>query len=260
MADKKSKEEKKQAGEEKKQQKKAAKEKKKADKAAAKKEKKAAKDQQSPPAEQGTEAAEQKKAGFLKRLTSFFSLKKMAVTLLILLAVGASAYTVYYFYFTGNDKAAAYRDTVLENVDLPDEMLEFTFHQMPKLYDALKTYNRYSAMINSEIERIKAIGEQYPDQKEIVSDQTEEWTDRKEEMDKVYNDIENQIKDLYVLFHVNREKGENRITDTKEELYADAEESLSEMEPYADKLSTRHEKKPGGLFSGITRKIKNLFK
>ena len=259
MADKKSIEEKKQAREEKKKQKQAAKEKKKADKAASKKEKKAAKDQQPSPAEQETEAAGKQKTGFLKRLAAVFSLKKIAVTLLILLAVGASAYTVYYFYFTGNDKTATYRKTVLENVELPDEMLEFTFYRMPELYDALKTYNRYSTLINAEIERIRAIGKQYPDQDTIVSDQVEEWTERKEDMDNVYEEIENEIKALYVLFHVNKEKGEKRITDTKMELHKDAKEILDQMEPYADKLSRRHEKKPSGLISGITNKIKNLF-
>lgn len=260
MADKKSKGEKKQAKEEKKKEKKAAKEKKKADKTAAKKDKKAAKDQKSPPAAQGAETAEKKKASFLKRLVSVLALKKIAVTLLILLAVGGSAYTVYYFYFTDNDKAATYRQTVLANVDLPDEMLEFTFYQMPDLYGGLKTYNRYSSLINSEIERIREIGKQYPDRERIVSDRVEEWTDRKEEMDKVYGDIESEIKDLYVLFQVNREQGENRIIDTKEDLYANADKILNRMKPYVQKLSRRHDKKPGGLLSRITHKIKNLFK
>jgi len=260
MADKKSKEEKKQAKEEKKKQKQAAKEKKKTDKAADKKEKKAAKDQDSPPAEQGTEPAEKKKAGLLKRVTSVFSLKKIAVTLLILLAVGASAYTVYHFYFKGDDKASTYRKSVLENVDIPDEMLEFTFHQMPRLYDALKTYDRYSAMINAEIERIRTIGNQYPEQEDIVSDQVETWTDRKEDMDEVYDEIENEIKELYVLFHVNQEKGETQITDTKEDLYTQADNILKQMEPYVQKLSSRKEKKPAGLISNLIYKVKNIFK
>jgi hypothetical protein len=139
-------------------------------------------------------------------------------------------------------------------------MLEFTFHQMPKLYDALKTYDRYSTLINAEMERVRTIGNQYPEQEDIVSDQVETWTDRKEDMDEVYDEIENEIKELYVLFHVNQEKGKTQITDTKEALYTEADNTLKQMEPYVQKLSRREEKKPAGLIANLIYKVKNIFK
>ncbi len=251
MAEKKTREEKKQAKEDKKKQKQAAKEKKKAAGAG--------KSEESSSPDQSKAEAKEGKPGILKRLTASLGIRKIVPILLILLAVGAASFTVYHFYFSSDNGTLKYRETAFENVDLPPEMLKFSFRHMKKLYDHLETYNRYISLIDAEMERIKKIGSRYPDQEKIVSDRQEEWTGRKEDLKKVYEDIEDEIKDLYVLFHVNRDQGKKRITDTKEKLVSKAANVLKEMEPHMQKLANRHDQAPDGVISGTIQKIKNIF-
>jgi len=104
-----------------------------------------------------------KKKIFSKKL---FSKKLIFIIFLVLIAVGASGFLVYNIYFTTNDpfdETAKYKKIELEHINLPEEMIVFTFTYFRKVYLSMIDFNKEINLLDEEIQRIEAVAKNYPE-------------------------------------------------------------------------------------------------
>ncbi len=201
--------------------------------------------------------SKKKKKSFLKKLP----IKLIFIIMLVLIAVGASGYVVYSMYFTSDDPLdpdAKYKAVELEHINLPVEMMEFTFKNFRQLYISMIDVNKEINLLNSEIDRIDAIAKKYPDQKKIADKEKKIWEKVKKTLEKTIIKIETPIKKLYVLVSVNREQGMAQIEEKRDELREIALNALKSANEKTLKLKPK-DKVPAGFIKGNIYKLKKKF-
>lgn len=188
-------------------------------------------------------------------------IKMIIIILLVLVCIGASGFVVYTLYFSSAAKekqAATYKKIELKHVALPQEILEFSFYRLPDLYAALITYNNEIILLNQEIERIDAIGTQYPDQKKIADKEKKTWEKTKAGLEKSFLKILKPVKEIYVLFRVNNDQGLVQINEKSPELAKAANDALKPVQEMTGNLKST-ETIPDGFIKGTFYKLKKKF-
>lgn len=217
-------------------------------------EKKKGKDKPEAPEESGKKDPEKKKRKWPSK-------KMLFMLLLVLIAVGASSYLVYYMYFTPKDpgvQKATYKKIVLAHTNLPEEMLRFSFDYFPDLYVLFISFNHQMDLIDREIARIEAVAQKYPDQAKIAEKEKNVWEKAKNALQKSFLKIEAPVKDTYVLFQVNREQGLAQIDAKKAELAELAKTALEPAQELTQKINSQGET-PQGFIKGTIYKLKKKF-
>jgi len=189
------------------------------------------------------------------------SKKLIIIILLVLIAVGASSYVVYNLYFTPkgpNSQNATYEKLELKHINLPEEMIRFTFDYFPDLYVALIIYNSEMNLFDQEITRIDTIAQKYPDQKKIADKEKKTWEKAKNTLQKAFLKIEKSIKATYVLFRVNKDQGLTQIEEKSKELTELAQSALTPAQELTQKLKL-NKAVPKGLIKGTIYKLKKKF-
>ncbi|WP_139786644.1 hypothetical protein [Desulfamplus magnetovallimortis] len=188
----------------------------------------------------------------------FFTIKKMIFILMLLAAVAIAGFVVYRIYFKKADTATAgYAQQELVNITLPEEILRFSYDFMPAIYDSLRTFNSEVILLENEIERIKAIAEQYPDQKKIAEKEIKIWEKEKDKMKKAYEKIETKVEALYVSYRVNQDAGLQLVDEQKAEIAQSAQDALTGSLALTERLKTvAPEVIPEGFVKGNIYKIK----
>ncbi|MCD4719623.1 MAG: hypothetical protein K8S13_07140 [Desulfobacula sp.] len=189
------------------------------------------------------------------------SKKLIFIALLILIAVGASSYIVYTLYFTpkdSNPQNATYKKLELKHINLPEEMLRFSFDYFPDLYVALILFNSEMTLFDKEIARIDAIAQKYPDQKKIADKEKKTWGKAKNTLQKAFLKIEKSVKTTYVLFRVNKEQGLTQIEAKSKELTELAQSALAPARELTQKLKS-NKAIPKGFIKGNIDKLKKKF-
>ncbi|MCK5163101.1 MAG: hypothetical protein KAQ72_05265 [Desulfobacula sp.] len=196
-----------------------------------------------------------------KKKKKRFSKKLMVIVLLVLIAVGASSFIVYTLYFTPKDPKAQkekYEKIELGHINLPEEMLRFSFNHFPDLYIAMITFDEQMNLFNSEIARIEDIAQKYPDQKKIADKEKKAWEKAKNALQKAFLKIEKPVKETYVLFRVNKEQGLTQIEAKNKELTELAQGALAPAQELTQNLKSNN-KVPKGLIKGNIYKLKKKF-
>jgi hypothetical protein len=190
---------------------------------------------------------------------SSLSIKKLILFSVVSLIIIGSGFAVYKKFFSNSDDPIVYKSVLLKNVNLPDEMLEFSFNQINDLYYAFATYNLRIFLINKEINRINKVGETYPDQNKIADKEKKDWIKAKEKVEKAFIKIERGMKELYVLHNVNKEEGIKKVEEKSAELILQANEALKTLDPYIEKIKVNKKEEPQGFINKTMYKIKNIF-
>jgi len=205
------------------------------------------------------DASDKKTPG--KKKKKLFSKKRLFVILLVLIAVGASSYIVYTLYFGSENSTsqnAVYEKIALNHINLPEEMLEFSFNYFSDLYAAMITFNSEINLFDNEIARIDAIAQTYPDQKKIADKEKKVWEKAKKGLQKVFLKIEKPVKETYVLFRVNQEQGLFQIEAKNKELVELAQSALTAAQELTQKLKS-NDSIPQGFIKGNIYKLKKKF-
>ncbi len=196
-----------------------------------------------------------------KKKKKQFSKKLLLIIFLVLIAVGASGFIVYTIYFTSTDPLdpdTKYETMDLEHINLPMEMMEFTFTHFRELYISMIAFNKEINLLNWEIERIDAIAKKYPDQKKIADKEKKVWEKIRKILEKTIVKIETPIKKIYVLFSVNREQGMEQIEVKKSELNELAITALKSADEKTLKLKTK-DKIPQSFIKKNIYRLKKKF-
>ncbi|MCG8615373.1 MAG: hypothetical protein MI802_04095 [Desulfobacterales bacterium] len=189
-----------------------------------------------------------------------FSIKKLIFILLILGALGGAGFFVYTLWFKAPEpEVRQYRQVALEHVNLPPEMLKFSFDQFPALYDALLAFNKEVQRFDREIARIEAIGAKYPEQKKIADNQKKVWDKGKNTLLKEFAKLEKPVKETYVLYQVNPAQGREQINARTKDLTSAAQAAVQAAQEQTKELGELPDATPEGLIQETIDKIKKLF-
>ncbi len=187
--------------------------------------------------------------------------KLIIIVLIFLIVAGGAGFAVYKFYFSAKSsepQAPVYKSTKLNHLQLPDEILHFSFDHFPDLYSAMVTYNMEMDLLDAEIARIETIGSEYPDQKKIADKEKKNWEKTKAGLEKVFLKVQKPVKETYVLFRVNKEQGLEQIKAKTKELAETANAALAPVQELTQKLKTT-ESIPEGMIQGTLYKLKKKF-
>ncbi|MCG8563522.1 MAG: hypothetical protein MI747_00395 [Desulfobacterales bacterium] len=188
------------------------------------------------------------------------SLVKKLVLFVLLPAILLAGGGVGYFYFAkGDGDAPIYVPIVLEHVKLPEEMLKFTFDQMPEVYDALLIFNAEVDLLEREIQRIREIGERYPQQRKIAAKERKFWEKNQRTLIKAFSKLEKPIKESYVLFLVNTDQGLAGVQEKRAELAGTADAALKIAQDQTRIIKGRKPEAPPGLIKGTLYTLKKKF-
>lgn len=213
---------------------------------------KAKKKKGAPEAEEDAPSSPPKK----KRIT----IKRLFFFMLVPAVIGALAWVGYARFFAEKDpEVRVYKPVELAHVNLPPEMMKFTFDHMQVLYDALVAFNSEMILFDGEISRIDAIAQKYPDQGKIANAEKKIWEKSKNTLLKEFSKLEKPIREMYVLFQVNDEQGLARIQEKTGELTTVAEAALTTARSQTEKLKRRTPAPPEGLIQGTLYKVKKKF-
>lgn len=186
------------------------------------------------------------------------SLKK-AFLIVTLLAVLASAGFAGYTFFFKKETGRTYTAQDLPHVNLPREMVKFSFENLPDLYGAFVRFNKEITLLDGEIERIETIGATYPDQADIANKEKKTWADARKKSVKSFAKIEKSVKALYVTFQVNPASGKARVEEEKTVLATSANTALEPVTALTNRIKATEEEVPRGLVKGTLHKLKKKF-
>ncbi|MEA2059455.1 MAG: hypothetical protein U9P10_02815 [Thermodesulfobacteriota bacterium] len=192
----------------------------------------------------------------------FFTLKKLLLIFALVAALAVSGAVVYKFYFEkkldSSSSRPDYQEKELKHIDLPGEILKFSFEHFSEVYFILVEFNEEIIRIDREIERINAIAEKYPDQERIVTSEKRVWEKTREKGVDRFKKIQNEIKAVYVLFQVNRAAGIEKINEDVQDITTDAREALTPVADLTQRLKKQN-KPDQGLIKETYLKFKKKF-
>ena len=187
-------------------------------------------------------------------------LKKLIIIFLLLGILGGGGFFAYMKFFSGGGKdGRVYQKGTLAHVNLPEEMLKFCFNRMPDLYDFLLAFDVEAGLYEAEITRIEEISAKYPDQQKIADAQKKVWEKGKATLEKAFEKLEKPIKETYVLFQVNEEKGQEKVEASAGQLAQAAKEALEKSNELTAPLKEAMDQAPEGLIKGTIFKLKKKF-
>lgn len=185
-----------------------------------------------------------------------FTPKKIFVILLVLIAIGASAYIVYSLYFTPKGKdAGIYEKLDLDHISLPNETLKFCFEYLPDLYEHFIIYNSEIIFIDQQIKKIEGVAKKYPDQAKIAEKEKQIWIKAKTGLEKTFEKIQKPVQDIHVQYLVNQETGLSQVKARKSELTKLAETALKPVRKMTEQFKSEDDE-PEGLINSTIYKIK----
>lgn len=186
---------------------------------------------------------------------------KLILIVFFILCVGVGGFVVYSIYFSaGTDlnHKPAYKKISLVHINLPEEILEFSFNYFPELYAEMIIANNEILLIDKEIGRIDAVSKKYPDQAKIAEKEKKIWEKTKDTLQKAFIKIEKPVKETYVLFQVNEPDGLAKIEELKSVLTQTAQTALVPAQELTKRLKSS-EVAPEGFIQGYIYQFKKKF-
>ncbi|MBU2431012.1 MAG: hypothetical protein KKH99_09990, partial [Proteobacteria bacterium] len=185
---------------------------------------------------------------------------KWILIFFFIFCVGAGVFVVYFLYFSANNDGnqEPYKKITLAHIQLPEEMLKFTFNHFPELYGVMIAANSEINIIEDEIRRIDAVSKKYPDQAKIAEKEIKTWEKTRDTLQKAFIKIEKPVKETFVLYQVNTPDGLARIQELKDPLTQDAKTALVPVIEQTQRLKS-NEDAPRGFIQKNIYKLKKKF-
>ncbi len=186
---------------------------------------------------------------------------KLIVIVFLVIATCIGAYFVYTLFFSSSStdgNKSVYVKATLEHINLPEEMLEFSFDHFPELYAIMLTVNGEIIIIESEIARIETISQKYPDQIKISAKEKKIWEKTRDTLQKTFLKVEKPVKETYVLYRVNKAAGLAQIEARQASLTQLAKTALTPVQELTQTIKST-EIVPEGFFKGNIYKLKKKF-
>ncbi len=187
-----------------------------------------------------------------------FSIRKLIILGVILGVFAGGGFFAYKKFLTPHNKnIKIYTPIKFKYISLPNEILKFTFNYLPGLYTSFINFDRETFLVDQEIERIKKIAKRYPLDKNIADKEMRIWVKARDKVIKNFKKIQDKTEAIYVLFQVNKKQGIEQINAEKQDIEANAKESLTPLTNLTKTIEVQHtEKIPKGFIKGIIYKLR----
>jgi hypothetical protein len=136
----------------------------------------------------------------------------IVVALLLVLAVaGGGGYWAY-----ANHFRKAPLKTKLASLKTKEEMVRFTHDRVSRaLYHNMIMLDDIVVMMDKELKRLKRIGRKFPNQKDIITSQTQELTAARDHLAASLKEVTASVEKIYVIWLVDRAAGTSQIQSNK---------------------------------------------
>ncbi|MBF0467944.1 MAG: hypothetical protein HQK61_03530, partial [Desulfamplus sp.] len=194
-----------------------------------------------------------------------FANKKLLVVFLVLtlLAVGVAGFVVYKIYFSkkSGDKEKIYVQQELANVLLAEEVIRFTYDFIPELYDYMIIFNSEVIILENELKRLAALGEQFPDQIKITDKEINSIEKEKTKLQQTYEKLQKRIESLYVSYRTNQETGAQQIQEQKNDIVQTSKDALTPVLEITNRIKASFQEKiPEGFVNETIFKVRKKIK
>jgi predicted transcriptional regulator len=130
----------------------------------------------------------------------------------------------------------------LAKVALKAEILSFTYQTTPSIYSGLVKLNNRVLLIDKELERLKEIESEFPDQKKIINSEKLNWNKIQKTLLTSISKTEKTVETLYVMHLINQDKGKTLIDKEKKPLSQIVDKALTDTAPEIKRLKTTENK------------------
>lgn len=128
------------------------------------------------------------------------------ITLIVLSIMGAAGYVMAKQWWAKNQPR-----TSLTGMKISADVLKWSFRQLPELYAQIIALDDVIALIETELDRLKELAKTYPDQRQIVSQESERLKTKKDELTVILKEAGKVIEAIYVTFKIDAHKGQEKI-------------------------------------------------
>lgn len=139
----------------------------------------------------------------------------MGIVIAVILVLAVVIAGGYYLYSTKTQKPEPLR-TRLTTVKMKADVIAFVHNQVsPALYHNLITTDDVIVMMNKELDRLKRIAKQFPDQGQVIDAQAKTLSDSRDRLKAALVSTASAIEGLYVIWLVDRPDSLSRINSQK---------------------------------------------
>jgi hypothetical protein len=168
--------------------------------------------------------------------------KSPAVTLIVIAVALGTVIAVAVVAAAGLSRSKAEAPRELAKVGLKAEILSFAFQTTPDICSGLVKLNNEALLIDKELERLKGIESEFPDQKKIITTERLNWNKIQKAQLTAISKIEKTVETFYVTHLVNPGKGKALIDNERKPLFQIAEKALTVTAPEIKRLKTAKKK------------------
>lgn len=175
-----------------------------------------------------------------------------AIALLLVLILLLALAGVGFFYYKQKQAKSTPPSTTFEHFNLSEDVVLFLFQRIPRLYVKTFQLNTELTLIESELDRITELENEYPSGKRIVESERALWIKLQKNLLNTVQSSEKTIESYYVAYMVNPEKGKQSINDSLEDL-------MSQMETVLNQSRTETKRLKVVTTKTAMEKLKDLF-
>ena len=124
----------------------------------------------------------------------------------------------------------------LSKLQLKKDIIAFTFSKVPKIYSGLVKLDGEIVLIDKELERLKEIEAEFPNQKQIVITERNNWKKVKKDLHSSLSNLEKEVEKIYVTHLVNKENGTELINKNMKPLVDTINKALEASSPHTKRL------------------------
>ena len=99
----------------------------------------------------------------------------------------------------------------LSGMKVNSDVLIWSYRNTPELYGQIIALDDVIALIETELNRLKALGQKYPAQKNIITEEQQQLNSKKEKLSEVLTKAGQAIEAIYVAHKIDARKGHAEI-------------------------------------------------
>ncbi len=99
----------------------------------------------------------------------------------------------------------------LGTVKVSAEVLHWSFRKLPELYSKTIALDNMITLLDIELQRLKKLGRDYPDQQQIVAEESASLKTKRDELTTILNEAAKAIESIYVTYKIDARKGQSKI-------------------------------------------------
>ena len=170
----------------------------------------------------------------------------LIILIIVLALLGAGGYLGYTKYYLPRQSSIIFTKD-LKYIFLKEEILLSTYEKLPTVYSGLVEINNELLVINQEIDRLREMELEFPQQKNMIISEKKIWEDLQQTIANTVKMLESELETLYVAYKVNDETGLRMIEGKRDPLKTSITKTMETSQDKTKRLKASNDKKNGLL-------------